>query len=321
MASSLVVLSASWMAVVLLSSLKDYRGVMGAFVLGYATSFVAALVLRPLGLPGLLAGFTAGQVLLLVVMVGLVARRYPSRRLLELGFLDRRRAYASLGATGLLYNLGIWADKLLFWFTPGTSEPVLGPLRASIIYDIPIFLAYLSIVPGMAVFLVRAETAFADAYDAFFAGVRDGEPLGALRARRDRLTLAVRQGLFDIFKIQGMTVLVLLLAAPRLLAAVHISQLYLQLFSVDLVGVGMQVLMLAMFNVLFYLDQRRAALLLAGTFAALNVGLTLASQHAGPAFYGYGFSLATTLTSMAGLLVVSRKLDRLEVDTFMRSPG
>jgi uncharacterized membrane protein len=321
MASSLVVLSASWMAVVLLSSLKDYRGVMGAFVLGYATSFVAALVLRPFGLSGLLAGFTAGQVLLLVVMVGLVARRYPSRRLVELGFLDRRRAYASLGATGLLYNLGIWADKLLFWFTPGTSEPVLGPLRASIIYDIPIFLAYLSIVPGMAVFLVRVETAFADAYDAFFAGVRDGEPLGVLRARRDRLTLAVRQGLFDIFKIQGMTVLVLLLAAPRLLAAVHISQLYLQLFSVDLVGVGMQVLMLAMFNVLFYLDQRRAALMLAGIFAALNVGLTLASQHAGPAFYGYGFSLATTLTSMAGLLVVSRKLDRLEVDTFMRSPG
>ena len=31
--------------------------------------------------------------------------------------------------------------------------------------------------------------------------------------------------------------------------------------------------------------------------------------------------LATTLTSMVGLLIVSRKLDRLEVDTFMRQDG
>ena len=43
--------------------------------------------------------------------------------------------------------------------------------------------------------------------------------------------------------------------APRLLEAVVISPLYLQLFSVDLAGVAMQVLMLAVFNVLFYLDQ------------------------------------------------------------------
>jgi len=218
----------------------------------------------------------------------------------------------------LLYNLGIWIDKLIFWFTPSTSEVVLGPLRASVIYDIPIFLAYLSIVPGMAVFLVRVETAFAEEYEGFFAAVRDGETLADIRRRRDRLTLAVKHGISDIFKVQGTTVLVLLLAGPRLLEAVGISRLYLQLFSVDLAGVAMQVLMLAVFNVLFYLDQRRTTLALSATFCALNAILTAASQHAGPAFYGYGFALSTAITSLVGLLVASRKLDRLETDTFMR---
>jgi uncharacterized membrane protein len=250
--------------------------------------------------------------------VALVARRFPSSTLLAFDFLDRRRAYLALAATGLLYNLGIWIDKLIFWFTPSTSEVVLGPLRASIIYDIPIFLAYLSIVPGMAVFLVRVETAFAEEYEGFFAAVRDGEPLGDIRRRRDRLTLAVRHGISDIFKVQGTTVLLLLLAGPRLLDAVGISRLYLQLFSVDLAGVAMQVLMLAVFNVLFYLDQRRVTLALSATFCVLNAVLTVATQHAGPRFYGYGFALSTAVTSLAGLLVVSRKLDRLEADTFMR---
>ena len=316
---TLAVLSACWIAVVLLSGLKEYRRVMGSFLAGYLVSFGAALALRPFGLTGLLAGFLVGQLLLLFSMLALVVARYPSDRLVSFDFLDRRRAYLSLSVTGLLYNFGIWADKLIFWFTPSTSEPVLGPLRASIIYDLPIFLAYLSIVPGMAVFLVRVETDFAEAYDRFFEAVRGGETLAEIRRRRDRLTLAVRRGVGEIFKIQGITVLVLLLAGPRLLDYVGISRLHLQLFSIDLVGVAMQVLMLAVFNVLFYLDERRAVLGLAAAFVAINVVLTIASQQAGPAFYGYGFTLSTTVTSIAGLLITSRKLDRLEMNTFMRA--
>jgi uncharacterized membrane protein len=313
-----IVLSASWIAVVLLSSLRDYAGVVSGFLLGYTISVAAALLLRPFGLAGLLAGFLLGQIVLLFLMVGLVARRFPSTTLVAFEFLDRRRAYLSLAATGFLYNLGIWIDKLIFWFTPSTSESVIGPLRASIIYDVPIFLAYLSIVPGMAVFLVRVETAFAEEYDGFFAAVREGETLADIRRRRDRLTLAVKNGISDIFKVQGITVLILLLAAPRLLEAVGISHLYLQLFSVDLAGVAMQVLMLAIFNVLFYLDQRRTTLALSATFCLLNATLTVATQHAGPPFYGYGFALSTAITSLVGLLVASRRLDRLEADTFMR---
>ncbi|HXJ23618.1 MAG TPA: exopolysaccharide Pel transporter PelG [Polyangia bacterium] len=315
---ALVVLSASWIAVVLLSSLRDYRAVVTSFLVGYLISVACALLLRPLGLVGLLAGFLVGQVVLLIAMVGLVAGRFPSGTLVAFEFLDRKRAYLSLAATGLLYNLGIWIDKLIFWFTPSTSEVVLGPLRASIIYDIPIFLAYLSIVPGMAVFLVRVETAFAEEYEGFFAAVRDGETLADIRRRHDRLTIAVGNGISDIFKVQGTTVLVLLLAGPRLLKAVGISGLYLQLFSVDVAGVAMQVLMLAVFNVLFYLDQRRATLALSATFCGLNAVLTVATQHAGPPFYGYGFAISTAITSLVGLLVASRKLDRLEADTFMR---
>jgi len=314
---TLATLSGCWITVVLLSGLKEYRRVMGSFLAGYFVAFVAALTLRPFGLSGLLAGFLTGQILLLFLMLALVVARYPSDRLVSFEFLDRRRAYLSLSVTGLLYNVGIWIDKLIFWFTPSTSEPVLGPLRASIIYDLPIFLAYLSILPGMAVFLVRVETDFAEEYHAFFDAVRGGETLGEIRRRRDRLTLAVRRGVSEILKIQGITVLVLLLAGPRLLDYVGISRLHLQLFSIDLVGVAMQVLMLAVFNVLFYLDERRAVLSLAALFVATNVALTIASQVAGLAFYGYGFALSTAVTSIAGLLVTSRKLDRLEMNTFM----
>ena len=51
--------------------------------------------------------------------------------------------------------------------------------------------------------------------------------------------------------------------------------------------------------------------------AAVNIGATLATQYLGPSFYGYGFAIAVALTSVLGLAILSRKLDRLEYETFM----
>jgi hypothetical protein len=105
----------------------------------------------------------------------LVLREFnPHRRLIAFDFLQPKSLYGTLVLTGFLYNLGIWADKLMFWAYPDTSQVIIGGLRASLIYDIPVFLSYLSIIPGMAVFLVRIETDFVEYYDKFFTAVRQG---------------------------------------------------------------------------------------------------------------------------------------------------
>jgi uncharacterized membrane protein len=312
-----VLLSQSWVVVVLLSGLKQYRRVLLVFVAGYALSATAAVAARPYGAEGLLAGFLLGQAVLLYAMVALVAAEYPTRRLVSFAFLNPRRGHYSLLFTGALYNLGIWADKIVFWINPATSEEVIAPLRASVIYDIPIFLAYLSIAPGMAVFILRMETDFAEHYDAFYKAVREGETLARIERLKGQMMGSVRQGIGEIVRVQGMTVVLLVMAGPRLLPALGISTVYLPLFCVYLLGTGMQVLMLAMFNVLFYLDKRRLALALATLFCVLNFTLTALSQRLGPGFYGYGFALSATLTSLLGLWFTAVKFKRLEYETFM----
>ncbi len=317
MVSTFVVLCDLWILIVLLSALKNYQAVLATVFCGYLLTVAAAYALRSLGPSGLLAGFFLGHVAMFATMLLLVARHYPSAELLSFDFLTRRHAYYSLALTGFFYNLGIWADKILFWQHPLTSDPVHGPLRASLIYDLPIFLAYLSIVPGMAVFLVRVETDFAEHYDGFYNAIRDGHLLSHIEHLKDRMVYAVRQGIYEIFKVQGLTVLGLLLAGPQLLQLIGISPLYLQLYNVDLVAVAVQVLLLAILNVFFYLDQRATVLALSLFLTISNTALTVLSQYLGPAFYGYGFALAVSLTALLGLLLLSRKLDRLEYETFM----
>lgn len=317
MVITFVTLSNIWIVVVVLSSLKAYRQVLLAFAIGSSIVVLVALLLRHHGVTGLLFGFLIGHVVLLFGLLGLVIRSYPGDGLVSFSFLRLELLYPSLLLTGFTYNLAIWSDKLVFWWNPETSENIIGPLRASLIYDIPIFLSYLSIVPGMSVFLVRMETDFVECYDAFYGAVRSGDTLANLEGLKDRMVLVVRQGIYEIFKVQGVTVIVLILCGRALLDALGISQEYLYLFYVDVVAAGLQVLLLAILNVFFYLDKRRITFALSAMFLVLNTTLTFITQQLGPSFYGYGFAASMLLTSLVGLWLLSAKFDSLEYETFM----
>jgi uncharacterized membrane protein len=41
------------------------------------------------------------------------------------------------------------------------------------------------------------------------------------------------------------------------------------------------------------------------------------TQRLGANYYGYGFAVSVSLTSFVGLAILSRKLERLEYETFM----
>ncbi|MDF3834863.1 exopolysaccharide Pel transporter PelG [Cupriavidus basilensis] len=317
MTAGFVVMSNIWIAVIFLSGMKQYKAIVWTFLLGYTLTVGAALGLRDFGLEGLLLGFVAGQLSLLTAMVVLIYRNYTSPRFMSFEVFQRRYAYPSLMAIGLLYNLGIWLDKFMFWYSPSTGQQVIGPLHASIIYDIPVFLAYLAIIPGMAVFLVRIETDFVEYYDAFYNAVRGGSSLEHIEDMRNTMVQTIRLGLYEIVKVQAIAALLLFVVGKWVLAALGISELYLPLLYVDVIGASLQVVLLGVLNIYFYLDRRREVLLLSGLFVILNVLLTLMTLQLGPAWYGYGFAISLLVVVALAIYLLDRKLDRLEYETYM----
>jgi uncharacterized membrane protein len=314
---ALVVLSCIWVATIFLSGLKQYKTIVAMFAVGYGLTVVAALALRRFGLDGLLLGFLLGQCVLLGGMLVLILRTLPSLRLIAFDFLRPGAMYIELVWVGLFFNLGVWVDKLVFWFSPEVSESVIGPLRASVIYDLPSFLAYLSIIPGMAVFLVRIETDFVEYYDRYYDAVRGGGSLDHIQHMRNQMVFTIRQGLYEILKIQGITVLLVIVAGPALLRLIGISPLYLPLLYLDVVAAGLQVVLLGVLNVFFYLDQRRVVLGLTAMLVVLNLGLSAVTVQLGVLYYGYGVALAMMFTVLAAMMVLETKLRTLEFETFM----
>lgn len=317
--TNFVTLCNLWLVIIFLSGMKQYNRILLTMLGGYSLMVVSSFLLRPWGLNGLLFALLLGHATLLFVFLFDILREYRADKLIAFDFLDRKQVFLSLLLTGVCYNMGIWADKFIFWFNPMTSEQIIGPLRASMLYDLPIFLAYLSIIPGMAVFLVRIETDFAEWYERLFDAVREGQTLQHIAQLKSEMTIAIRQGLQEICKVQGITVVLLFLFAPKLLEWLGISHFYLPLFYIDLIGVSFQMLLMALLNVFFYLDKRAIVLELSALFVLLNIALTLLSQYLGPSFYGYGFTVSLACCVLLGMMRLNKTLDDLEYDTFMLS--
>ena len=318
MLAGFVLLCGIWIHTVMLSGMKRYKAIAILFGVSYSLIVLSSLWLRRYGLEGLLSGFVFGNFVLLAGMWVMIAREFSTReKLISFEFSERRLYYPTLIAVGFLYNLGVWIDKFMFWYFPPTSEQIIGHLRASLIYDLPVFLSYLSIIPGMAVFLVRIETDFVEYYEKFYDAVRGGGSLEYIESMRDEMVYSIQQGLGEIAKIQTLAVLVTFVAGPALLRALEISELYLPLLYVQVIGAGLQVGLMAILNVFYYLDQRRIVLVLCIEFVLLNALLTAFTLWFGAALYGYGFTVSVLITLCTGLVLLSRQLSRLEYETFM----
>lgn len=317
MVTGFVLLCDIWIGSVFLAGLKQYTAILRAFFIGYTVTTLAAIGLRRFGLEGLLYGFVVGQTMLLLFLLSRIYGGFSASRLIAFDLLRREFRYPDLMLIGLLYNVAIWIDKIIFWYWPSTGQKVLGPLHASVIYDIPIFLAYLAITPGMAVFLLRVETEFARHYSAFNTAIRDGGSLQQIEYAHDAMAQSLRSAVFDIVKVQTVTVLIVFASGPMLLDAMGISPLYMPLLSVQVIATSLQIVFLAILNSFVYLDRRRPALVLIATFCALNAGLTVITLLAGPVFYGYGFAVSLLVVVLAGLWWLDRKLDALEYEIFM----
>lgn len=317
MVSAFVIISNIWIATLFLSGMKQYQAILLIFAVGYSLSVLLALLLRFYYLEGMLGGFVCGQFVLLLGMLWLIYLNYPSTQFIDFAFLQSRYLYWDLALVGFFYNVGVWIDKFIFWFYADTSIVVVGPLRASPIYDIPVFLAYLSIIPGMAVLLVKMETDFVDYYDRFYHAVRSGGTLAHIEDMRNEMVFAVRQGLYQIINIQTITALAVFVSGATLLPWLGISDLYLPLLFVNLISASLQVVFLAILSVLFYLDKRRIVLILTAVLVLLNGTFTVLTLSLGPKFYGYGFAASMCMVIMLGFFLLDKRLSTLEYDTFM----
>ena len=156
-----LVINMIWLTMIFLSAVKDYHSVVFAFAVGAVISVVLVFQMGPeMGVEGDLLGYLIGQAITLFWLIARLLAEFPSAGgFWDQGLLLYFKKFWDLACIGFAFNLGIWVDKFVFWTAPDSSV-IVPYFRTHSLYDSPLFFSYLTIVPTLAMFMLKSKPAF-----------------------------------------------------------------------------------------------------------------------------------------------------------------
>lgn len=316
----LIVLMLLWVTTALVSTLHDYGSVGWAFFLGVFASVAGTLFgARYGGVPGALFGYLLGQGTIVTLLAVRIVVEFPGEFFWNRSFVILLRNRPRLILLGFVMALGLWIDKILYWYGTG-SEKVLGYIHINRIYDIAMFFALLTVIPTLALFVFYFETGFYERYRTVFVLLEGKEPLEKVLEAKEQMVVFIKRGLGYILKIQGAVTFVVVLNGHGILALFHADLLALPVFRMGALGGLCQVILTMEFTLLLYFNQQKMVLRLAWLLLLLNGGLTLAFMFIDSKFEGFGYLCACLLSALYGYTLLDRGVYDFEFTVFMKPP-
>jgi polysaccharide biosynthesis protein PelG len=228
------------------------------------------------------------------------------------------RRYWDLAAGSLAYNLGLWSDKWIMWFSPARETASTGMISCPD-YDSAMFLAYLTLGPSLAAFTMTIETRFYEAHLKFYGEIAKHATYSRIEGNRRALVESLLEGARGYLVLQGSICVTVILLAPSIFEKLRINFGQLAIFRMGTLGAFFQGGFLFLLIVLSYFDLRRQMLYLQLLFLAANVSLTAVTLNWGVPYYGYGYVMASLVAFAAAFLTTARALEDLPYLTFVRN--
>ena len=200
------------------------------------------------------------------------------------------------------------------------ADVVAGVLHASPVFDRVVYFSFLTILPGMAVFLLKLETEFATKNQLFCQHVLKKGTLRQIQQIKQDMIESLRDGFALLVKVQGFFTAFLIVSSDEIMKRLHLGAVQTGVLQVSLVGLFLLVVFLALQTILFYLDKRLDAMLCCLVFTVINGGVTTLAISVGERLYGVGFLIAAATTVIMAALMVNHHLKDLEYDTFAMQP-
>jgi len=311
-----VVMSLIWTLMDFLSCAKRYDRIVASFLIGIiisvALSYIGARNWKEIGA---LFGYTIGQVMTLIALWKSIFSEYPLLHFWNREFLRYFIILPHIALNGLFYNLGLWIDKILYWIFKG--EIIYYKFKAFSYYDIPLFIAYLSIIPSLAHFLIQGETEFYTKYKNFFDSIKDAT-YTQIKNNKIELLQALYKTIKSLFLIQLTVLIALELTSANIWELLGYNTDTLFMFRKMLIAASLQVMFLYIMIFLMYFDLKEEALISSFLFYFLNHALTLISLKYSDFFIGMGYITALTISIILGYHFLIQKSKNIDLILFLK---
>ena len=236
--ASAQVVSALWVALAVCGAVRDYLHISFAFATGLAlgTGLAILATLCRLGPGAMVAGVACGFLVIFLWLSVRFLATFPEPctdlRVAGAAMAARLRASPALAVGALASTLGTWADKWIVW-TGSFGERVSAGLVHAPLYDSPMFVASLTIIPALALFVTSLETSFFEGYHAYFRSIEQHATLRQIHGHVAAIEAETRRILAGIMTIQFALCVVVILTAPAL-----VQTFQLQFRQIDVLRMG-----------------------------------------------------------------------------------
>lgn len=309
-----------WCAMIFLSAAKNYTRIVLSFVIGSAVSGLASYYLGDMyGLFGYLTGFATGQIVLAVFLSLFVFLEYNYADYFTLGMIGYFRRHAILALTGFLYYAGIWVDKFVFWLS-NEGEHIQDFFYTNLYYDTALFLAYLTIVPAMAIFMVLIETTFYKKLSAYFIAIESKENYPMIERKIDDIFASLKHTVSTMLKVQAFITIFVWYFSDEILALVNFPAKISIIFKYGIIGAFFQSLFLILNIILLYFEAAKIVLFNYLLFFVTSMVFADFTSTMDIRYWGLGYVVSSFLVVLVSFRGINLRMQNINYNVFMSQP-
>ncbi|MBM7649091.1 putative membrane protein [Bacillus ectoiniformans] len=315
-------LSIIWILSMYVSALKDFKKIVKNYLLGILVSaFMIWGLTGPLGFENASAvflGLNVGFFLIAILLTRDIFSYFQINNKQYFHYLTYFEKHPYLFFIGLSYYIGLYGHNIAVWL--GDRSIVIGEtFLMAPYYDTPVFYAYLSVLPALILFMVTLETTFYTSYKKYYGRILNGFPLQDIDSARQEMYRVLKLEILFLAQVQLLVTFAFLFIGVRFLPFLGLTQDQIDIFMIVVLGSWFLSLMITMFLILLYFDERKSTFLLTASYAVLSFTLTIAAMNV-LNLYGAGMFIASLAGAIMGSRLLVSRLNDIDYTTFCSQP-
>ncbi|WP_069650865.1 exopolysaccharide Pel transporter PelG [Caloranaerobacter ferrireducens] len=325
--SLFVLISLIWILMVYLGAVKNYLIISKAFIYGGCISVILTIVSIYYPIPfkeysiasNILLSYLTGIMFTYLILMYSFLTTFFYGNNFEFDFISYISKLPSLFYIGLFYTLGLWIDDIMMWYSP-LGVDIYETYKYAPLYDSAVFLAYLTVIPTMILFMVSIETEFYDKYKKYYGLAAKDGTYEQIEIARQEMERSINRQLIYTMETQTIITLTIIVLSSKIFAFLGVPLIVRDIFRISVLGSLCNVFVLLIILILLYFEMRKQALFVSLMFLLSNAAFTYYFIPKGVKFYGFGYFLGSFITLIAAIIILIYVVRRITYYTFAMQP-
>ncbi|MFJ7825497.1 exopolysaccharide Pel transporter PelG [Psychrobacillus sp. NPDC096623] len=312
-----------WIQNVYMSALKDYKRIVRAFTIGVFISLIVSFLVFRLALVSPVISAIIGMDVGFLVIVAMGMYHFEQvfprdKKKNYFAFFSTFRKYPIILFSGFFLYSSVYVHNFMYWLFSGQSMLVAERYLLAPFYDLPVFYAYLSVVPSLVLFVIVVETDFYESFVNYYKNVLNGGTYKSMNNAKTKMQSVLLHRVGFLVEAQLLFTALAIAFGIIYLPKIGFSMNQLDLYILLCLGYFFFIIAFVMIHALMYFDDRKGVLAISALYFVLNGFLTIATIQMG--IDGLGMFVSSFLMLVCTIARLLYVLSRIDYYTFLSQP-